>query len=136
MTNEVDRHDNYPNPFDFFNNWSPFHFETPTFNVDIHDKEQAYQVTAELPGFDKAELQLDYRHDTLTISAQHRQETDTKNDQDQVVRHERHMGTVSRQFYLKNGDRAHIKASYQDGLLSITIPKKAGATDEPPITIE
>ncbi|MDN5951640.1 MAG: Hsp20/alpha crystallin family protein, partial [Loigolactobacillus coryniformis] len=84
--------------------------------------------TIDLPGVDKKDLKIDYQNNILTVSAKNEQNTDERDENDQLVHRERRYGQFSRQYQLPNVDQAKITAKYNDGVLTITLPKSAEAT--------
>ncbi|WP_416826038.1 Hsp20/alpha crystallin family protein [Ectobacillus polymachus] len=92
-----------------------------SFATDIEEKEDAYVVHAELPGFSKEKLLVDYHDGVLTIQAS-RQKEDT-NQAETYIRNERYSGTYMRRFFVDGIDKEQIKASYEDGILEVILPK-------------
>lgn len=95
-----------------------------SFKVDVKDKEAEYELTAELPGVKKEDLTLDYDNNYLTIAAK-REET-VSDEKDQYVCRERHVGCMQRSFYMSNVNRDQIEASFNDGVLTVRLPKLSG----------
>ncbi len=94
------------------------------FKCDIRESPQAYLVHAELPGVSKEDLQITVDNGVLTIAAEVKQH-DQKSDDEKVVRSERYFGSVSRSFQLPSEvDQAAAKASYDNGVLELNLPKK------------
>lgn len=94
------------------------------FKVDIKESPQAYTVHAELPGVNKDDLQVTVDQGVLTIAAEVKQH-DQKTEDQKVVRSERYFGSVSRSFQLPmEVDQAAAKASYDNGILELSLPKK------------
>lgn len=94
------------------------------FKCDIKENPQAYVVHAELPGVSKDDLQITVDNGVLTIAAEVRQH-DQKSEDEKVVRSERYFGSVSRSFQLPmEVDQAAAKASYENGILELSLPKK------------
>lgn len=94
------------------------------FKCDIKESQQAYTVHAELPGVSKEDLQVTVDGGVLTIAAEVKQH-DQKTEDEKVVRSERYFGSVSRSFQLPmEVDQAAAKASYENGILELTLPKK------------
>lgn len=92
------------------------------FRTDITEKDGNYILSAELPGFKKEDLNISLDKDCLTISAERSSE---ENDEDgSYVRRERYYGSYSRSFNVKGIDTDAITASYSDGVLTLTMPKK------------
>lgn len=108
----------FGNPFgDFFSNQNLSAFKT-----DITDEGDYYLLASDLPGFEKKDITLQLNGDTLTIQAK-RQSKVEQNDE-KVVRMERSYGVYSRQFNVSEIDTDNIKASYENGVLSLRLPKK------------
>lgn len=105
---------------------SPLHGEgiTSSFKVDIKDTDKAYVFHAEIPGVKKEDLNLTVDGSTVTIAAEIKQH-DQKTEEGQVVRSERYFGAVSRSFQLPvDVDQEHAEATYENGVLALTLPKK------------
>ena len=101
---------------------------TSAFRTDVSDTGDAYLLEAELPGFRKEEIKLDVQDDCLTISAEHSEEKEDKDEKNQrYLMHERYYGAYSRIFDVSGIDVDGIEASYNDGVLTINMPKKAEA---------
>ena len=116
--------DFFSEPFgSFFDSRDLTHFKT-----DITDEGDNFLLEADLPGFDKKDIQLNLNGDILTIQAQRQSKVDEKDDK--VIRMERSFGTYTRQFNVDQIDTANIKAAYTDGVLSVTLPKKTPAQPE------
>lgn len=104
--------------------------ELSMFKTDISDRGDAYLLEADLPGFDKKDIRLDLSGDTLTIRAERHSESEQKEHKDKYLRVERCTGTYSRAFDVSLIDTANIKAKYEDGVLKLTLPKKAKTVPE------
>ena len=101
--------------------------------VDIHEDENGYEITAELPGVKKEDISVTLKNDILTISASRETESEKKK-KGKVIRKERSSGSYTRSFSVHDGIRQEdIKASFTDGVLTLTIPKKAQEEAEPNI---
>jgi HSP20 family protein len=85
-------------------------------------------VKADVPGVKKEDLRVSLDGNTVTLSAELKQE-DSRKDDRKVLRTERYYGAVSRSFQLPQDiDAAQAKAKYDNGVLSLTLPKKAGSS--------
>ncbi len=93
------------------------------FKTDIIDKDGAYVLQAELPGFSKEDIHIDLNGDYLTISAEHKDEMEDKSGQ--YIRKERRFGSFARSFNVSDVDTDKITASYKDGVLELSMPKQA-----------
>ncbi|HLA38740.1 MAG TPA: Hsp20/alpha crystallin family protein [Candidatus Glassbacteria bacterium] len=91
--------------------------------VDITDKEDHFELTAELPGIKNEDLRVTVENDTLTIEAEKKSEHEDK-DNGSYYR-ERRYGKFSRSFKLNgqvDGDK--VDASYKDGVLTLRLLKR------------
>ena len=92
--------------------------------TDVKETEAGYEVDVDLPGFKKEEIHLDLDKGYLTISTEKALENKEEN-KGRVIRQERYSGTMSRSFYVGSYvTEEDIKAKYENGVLSLTIPKK------------
>lgn len=100
----------------------------PAMRLDVTETDQAYDVKAEIPGVKKEDIKVDVVGNRVSIVAECKQETEEK-DKGTVVRSERYYGQQSRVFTLESDiDDSKAEAKYEDGVLHLTLPKKAGAT--------
>ena len=95
---------------------------TPAFSTDIRDEGAHYLLQAELPGFSKEDIDLDVKDGVLTISATHEQSEEQKKDN--YICRERRYGSFQRSFNLEGIQEDQICASYQNGVLELTLPKR------------
>ena len=97
------------------------------FRMDVTENDKEYQVLAEMPGVKKEEISITINGNEIAVSAEVKQEKVVKNG-DAVLRAERFYGTIQRAFSLgQEVDEALAKAKYNDGVLELTLPKKAAA---------
>ena len=90
--------------------------------TDVREHEDHYEVDIELPGFKKEEIKLELNSGYLTISTEKSLEKEKKG---KVIRQERYAGTMQRSFYVGDSiTEEDIKAKYENGVLSLMIPKK------------
>nr|WP_306805759.1 Hsp20/alpha crystallin family protein [Caballeronia sp. BR00000012568055] len=95
--------------------------------IDVSETDSAYQVKAELPGVEKKDIEVKLDRNTVSIHAKTERHQEQK-DGERVIRRERYVGEVSRSFSLAGViDDASASAQYQDGVLTLTLPKKAPA---------
>ncbi len=118
---EMDELENqlFANPFGFFGTKTLDEFKT-----DIKDEGDHYELEADLPGFEKKDINLDINNDVLTISAERHSEHEEKDKKGKYVRCERSYGSYSRQFDLSGVKADEITAKYEDGVLKLNMPKK------------
>jgi len=94
------------------------------FKTDIQDKGDSYLLEADLPGFKKEDISIDFDDDIMTISAQRHSEHEEKDKKGNFVRCERSYGSYKRSFDLNGIKADEMKAEYKDGVLKLTMPKK------------
>ena len=126
-------------PFDFFEDFSRnlFNdFKSNLIKTDIHETDNEYLVEAELPGIPKENIQVTYENGVLTISAQHQIDKETEDKKGRLIRSERSLTSVRRQYLLENVKEDEIKASYSDGILKVTLPKDSNKEIKKSIPIE
>jgi HSP20 family protein len=103
------------------------HGAVAPFRVDVTEGESAYTLHAEIPGVNKDAINITIAGDQVAISAEVKHETEVKNGE-RVLRSERHYGKVERAFSLGQPvDESTATAKYADGVLELTLPKKAAA---------
>ncbi|MFT8315663.1 MAG: heat shock protein Hsp18 [Clostridium sp.] len=124
---------------DLFNNFlgdnffSPSMMTTNGFKVDLKEDENTYTLEADLPGVKKDDIALDYENNYLTISA--KRDEIIENKEDNYVRRERRYGQFKRSFYVDNVNESAVDASFADGVLKVTLPKKDKGTEKNKIDI-
>ena len=94
---------------------------------DIYEKDGNYNIEMDLPGFKKENINLDYKDGYLKISAKSVVEED---ENKKYIRRERSVNECVRDFYVGDIDESLIKASFKDGILTITVPKEETKKDE------
>ena len=100
----------------------------PRMKVDVAEKNGAYKVAAEIPGVKKEDIDVSIDGAQVTISAEVKQEKEAQAQDERVLHVERVFGKVTRTFTLPQElDEAKVEAKYRDGILELTLPKKAAA---------
>jgi HSP20 family protein len=95
--------------------------------VDVTENDSAYTVKAELPGVEKKDIDVKIDGNLVSISAKVERNQEMK-EGERVIRRERYAGAVSRAFSLASEvDESTAAAEYKDGVLSLTLPKKASS---------
>ena len=89
---------------------------------DIYEEGDNYIVEMDTPGYNKEEINIDVEKGYLTITAEKNFETNDEGKN--YIRKERRYGSTSRQFYVGDIDESSIKASFNDGVLKVVVPKK------------
>jgi len=99
----------------------------PAIRLDIAETDKDYQIKAEIPGVNKEDIDVRIEGNQVTLSAEVRREKQEKDD-GRVLRSERAYGYASRSFTLGCPlDDAKADARYENGVLILSIPKKAEA---------
>lgn len=115
-------------------NWDEFlpsAYQGPSLNsasrlpaVDIKETDTEYQVIAELPGTPRENIEVSVKEDVLSLTVRSEDEK-SEESQGRIIRQERYQGTFKRSFKLNDlVDDENIQATYKDGVLSISVPKK------------
>ena len=100
------------------NNWTP--------SVDINESNDAFMITADLPGIKKSDIEVKVEENVLILNA--KRNIDKTNDNEKYHFSERRSGTFSRSFKLpKSVKEEKITADFDNGVLSIIIPKAEDA---------
>jgi HSP20 family protein len=95
--------------------------------VDVTESDTAYTVKAELPGVEKDDIDVKIDGNLVSISAKVERDQELK-EGERVIRRERYSGAVSRSFSLESEiDEATATAQYKDGVLTLTLPRKAAS---------
>lgn len=99
-------------------------------NTDIRESDSDYEMTIDLPGFKKEEIQVALENGYLTISAAKGFENDKEENEEEkkkgkYIRQERYSGSCQRSFYVgKVLEVSDINAKFKHGILKLIIPKK------------
>jgi HSP20 family protein len=108
-------------PFERFMGWQG----TPP--VDFVERDNEYEVTAELPGLDQKDVEVKIANNALVIHGEKKMEREQKDEG--MFFSERRYGSFKRSFRLPdNVDVDKIAASFEKGVLKVTLPKSAQAT--------
>jgi len=133
-----------PSVFDrFFENdmfdWSNRNFSNTNTTlpaVNIKEDKDGFEVEMSAPGLDKKDFKIELNNSVLTISSEKEVESETKEGQ-QFTRREFSYQSFSRSFTLpETVEGEKIKAKYENGVLSVSIPKKEEAKPKPVKQIE
>jgi HSP20 family protein len=113
---------------------TPQDAELASMKIDVTESDGAYTVKAELPGVDKKDIDVHIDGRTVSINAKVERNREEK-EGERVIRRERYSGSFSRSFSLAGEvDDANAKAEYKDGVLSLSLPKRA-PSDQKRLTI-
>ena len=102
--------------------------EPAPIRFDVRETPEAYVVSAELPGVKKEDISVEIEGSEVTLAAETKRATAAENG-DKWLRTERYFGKAARRFALpQEVDEAKAVAKYDNGLLELTLPKKAAVT--------
>lgn len=94
-----------------------------TFKTDIRQEGDNFILEADLPGFRKEDIHVQLEDGYMTIEATRRSRYEDKAQQSRYVRCERSFGSYARSFDTTGIDVDHMRASFSDGVLTLTLPK-------------
>ncbi|RYL94801.1 Hsp20/alpha crystallin family protein [Sporolactobacillus sp. THM7-4] len=116
--------------FDFlpswFDEWGHNFFRNTSvqpFAADVQEKDNEYVVKIDLPGCTKENIHLDFNQGVLTVDASREQETNEKAEDGSFIRRERSSGSYRRRFAFDGVVEEGIRASFENGVLTVTLPK-------------
>ena len=116
---------------DVFDDMFPFAGSYTTANydlmkTDVKDAGDHYELEMEMPGVEKENIKAELKDGYLTVTAQQNTNKDEKDKEGNYIRRERYAGTLSRSFYVGDAvSEEDIHAKYEDGILKLSVPKKA-----------
>ena len=92
--------------------------------TDLKEHEDGYELSVDLPGFKKDQIQLQLSNGYLTVSAAKGIEEEGKDKKGRLVHQERFSGSMSRSYYVgENLEEEDIKARFENGVLTLDFPK-------------
>lgn len=118
-----------------FDDWMDFsfpHFDRALYHnpsqdvmkTDVKETSEGYEMDIDLPGYQKDEVNAKLEDGYLTVQASKSENKDEKDSEGKYIRRERHVGSVSRSFYVGKGvQKEEIRAKFEDGILKLSIPK-------------
>jgi len=99
--------------------------------TDVRETDNSYEVDIDLPGFKKDEISVELKDGYLTINAAKGLDKDQKDKDGSYIRRERYAGSMTRSFFVGNGiTKEEIHAKYENGILMLSVPKKAAKAVE------
>ena len=122
--------DDFFNDFDedFFGKKNPLYGKHARnmMKTDVRETDTTYEVDIDLPGFKKEDINVSYENGYLTISTSKGLDKDEKDKEGNYIRRERYAGSMCRSFYVGDAvSEEDIHAKYEDGILKLSVPKKA-----------
>ena len=110
--------DLFDDSFNSFNN-------TEMMKADVKELDHGYELSMNLPGVKKEDIKAELKNGYITVSASTENSNEEKDDEGSYLRRERFYGSTSRSFYVGDQVREEdIKAKYENGVLTLTVPKK------------
>ena len=117
---------NFMRPF----RWEPA-LDTPQIKMDVTENEGSYVVKAEIPGVRKEDIHVEIDGPQVMVTAEVKKDVEEKKE-GRLIRSERSYGFASRVFSLGfEIDREKAVAKYENGVLTLTLPKLMPAHGEP-----
>ena len=110
------------------------HFGMP--KVDVKQNGDTYVLDMDLPGLTEKDVDLSLKDNVLTISASHNDSKDEKDDNGKYLRRERRTSSYQRSFNVNGLKPEDIEAKYENGVLTINLPKKELKKEEEAKKIE
>ena len=122
--------------FDFGEPRGP-HGPKERMDCDIYEKDGKYVVEASAFGFDKEDIKIEAEDGNIIITAEKKEDKKEDDKDKKYIRRERHFRSrVQRAFYLGDIDEDNIKASFENGVLKVEVPKKHIESNRKYIDIE
>ncbi len=112
---------------DFFSDLTPVEDHMKT---DIEETDKQYEVKIDMPGFDKKDIHINYANNVLTITGHRETLSDDSDKEGHLLHSERRYGQMSRQYRLPDVERKNITAHYENGVLTLTLPKMQAESDD------
>ena len=99
--------------------------------MDVVDRGENFEVKVDLPGVKKDDIQVTIEGARVSISAETKTETENKDAQGRVLHAERFAARYARSFELPvEVNEANANARFEDGVLTLTLPKKAAVVSK------
>lgn len=121
---------------DFFTGNSPMQrsLARDTFKIDIQDSDKEYKIEAELPGVKKEEINITIHDGRLNLSVKKEESFEEENKN--YIHRERRSSQMARSILLTDAEDEGIQAKLEDGVLTVTVPKKEEKDTSKRIMIE
>ncbi len=130
MKNYLTGYNRSNNSLDFFENafddfFRPLFYDEKfdSMKTDIKETPNAYELDVEMPGFDKEDISVSVENGYMTIRAEKKEKEESGKEEKRYVRKERSV-SCQRSYYIGDTEEDTIKAKYENGLLTVTVPKK------------
>ena len=103
---------------------------------DIYEKDGAYHIEADIPGFKKDEISVECEDGYVTILAEKTLENEEKDEDRKYLKRERNYSKTTRKFYVGDIESDKIEAKYENGILNIVVPKQEKLPNKKTIEIK
>ncbi|MCJ2172509.1 Hsp20/alpha crystallin family protein [Lactobacillus kefiranofaciens subsp. kefirgranum] len=103
---------------------------------DVAENDKDYMVKIDMPGMDKNNINVSYKDGVLNVSGSRKSFKDTSDKDHNIIHKERSEGSISRSYRLPNVVATDIHAKYDNGVLTITLPKQTAGNDGNSIQID
>ncbi|MCI6857847.1 MAG: Hsp20/alpha crystallin family protein [Eubacterium sp.] len=111
---------------DFFDDmFSAGNYKGELMKTDVKDTGDYYKLEIEMPGMAKENITAELKDGYLTVTAHQESSEEKKDEKKKYIRKERYSGSCQRSFFVgKNVRQEEVRASYKDGILTLTVPKE------------
>jgi HSP20 family protein len=92
-------------------------------NIELSESENAFKVTAELPGLDEKDVDVQLNNGVLVIKGEKKTETEDKNR----LFSERYFGRFERRIPVEDVEEDKVSATFSNGVLTVSLPRTATA---------
>lgn len=103
---------------------------------DVAETDKDYTVKIDMPGMNKEDINVNYKDGFLTVVGSRKSFKDTSDKYKNIIHKERSEGRISRSYRLPNIVASEIHAKYDNGVLTITLPKQNAGDDSNSIHID
>lgn len=103
---------------------------------DVAETDKDYTVKIDMPGMNKEDINVNYKDDLLTVAGSRKSFKDTRDKDKNIIHKERSEGRISRSYRLPNIVASEIHAKYDNGVLTIILPKQNAGDDSNSIHID
>ena len=108
-----------------FGSLNHFGHSNSLMKTDVKETDSGYELAIDMPGIKKDAVKVELKDGYITVSAEANYSNDDKDTDGRYIRRERHYGSCSRSFYVGEAiTQDEINASFNDGVLKLTVPKK------------
>jgi len=98
--------------------------ENNKLKCDIYEKDGAFHLEMDIPGFKKEEIRIESNKGNIIVTAEKSSSNEEVDSDKKYLRRERVYGKFQRSFYLGDIEEEKIEASFTDGTLCIIVPKE------------